>query len=236
MILKSRLFERVKPTKEAKSIYIFCEGVKREKDYFEYFKQIDSRINIEVYPLHASEDNSPKGLLNIAQSCIISSKENENPKYEMINELDEVWIVIDIDKDKDESRKPQIEQINDFCHQFKDWFVATSNPCFEVWLYYHKFENKPEISNDEICTKWKEFVNNLFAGGFDSRRHPSLIKKAIDNSKSNFTSTDLIPDYACTDVYKLAESIYSLVKNKISKALLIFKNDEYNKNTHNKQK
>jgi hypothetical protein len=51
MILTNRLFERVPPSREAKSIYIFCEGAKREYDYFEYFKQLDSRINIEVYKL-----------------------------------------------------------------------------------------------------------------------------------------------------------------------------------------
>ena len=37
MILTNRLFERQEPSKEAKSIYIFCEGVKREYQYFEYF-------------------------------------------------------------------------------------------------------------------------------------------------------------------------------------------------------
>lgn len=95
---------------EAKSIYIFCEGARREFDYFEYFKELDSRINVEVYKLDPSEDNSPLGLLEIAEKCIILSAENPNPKYNFI-EGDEVWIVLDIDKDKDGSREPQIEHI-----------------------------------------------------------------------------------------------------------------------------
>lgn len=48
MILTNRLFERVAPNREAKSIYIFSEGAKREVQYFNYFKGLDSRINIEV--------------------------------------------------------------------------------------------------------------------------------------------------------------------------------------------
>ncbi len=41
------------------------------------------------------------GLLNIAKRCIIKSDENPNPKYNFIDG-DEVWIVLDIDKDKNE--------------------------------------------------------------------------------------------------------------------------------------
>ncbi len=40
MILTNRLFEREQPSREARSIYIFCEGARREYQYFEYFKEI----------------------------------------------------------------------------------------------------------------------------------------------------------------------------------------------------
>ena len=70
MSITNRLFERQPPSREAKSIYIFCEGVKREYQYFKYFVEMDSRINIEPYRLHPHEDNSPLGLLNIGKSCI----------------------------------------------------------------------------------------------------------------------------------------------------------------------
>ncbi|MDM8529168.1 RloB domain-containing protein [Anaerolineales bacterium HSG24] len=103
MILRSRLFEREPPSREAKSIYIFCEGVKREYQYFQYFKEIDSRINVEIYKLHPHEDNSPLGLLSIAEKCIILSDDNPKPKYEFL-ENDEVWIVLDTDKDEKDSR------------------------------------------------------------------------------------------------------------------------------------
>lgn len=105
MLLTNRLFERQPPSREAKSIYIFCEGAKREYQYFKYFIEMDSRINVEVYKLHPHENNSPIGLFNIAKSCILSSEENKSPKYNF-QENDEVWIIIDVDKDKEDSRKP----------------------------------------------------------------------------------------------------------------------------------
>lgn len=67
MILPRRSFERVPPGREARSVYIFGEGSRREFDYFNYFKELDSRIKIEVYKLHPHEDNSPLGLLKIAE-------------------------------------------------------------------------------------------------------------------------------------------------------------------------
>ena len=59
MILTNRLFERQAPSREAKSLYIFCEGAKREYQYFEYFREIDSRIKVEVNKLNSDDNNSP---------------------------------------------------------------------------------------------------------------------------------------------------------------------------------
>lgn len=218
MILTNRLFERVAPSREAKSIYIFYEGAKREFDYFEYFKELDSRINIEVYKLHPHEDNSPQGLLRIAENCIIKSDENPNPKYNFI-EGDEVWIVLDIDLDKDESRKPQIENIKTKCKKRGNWFIVLSNPCFEVWLYYHSFSEKPKLKYSEKCVTWKQHVNNSFKGGFDSRRHPIFIEVASVNAKNNFVLLDSKPDLGCTEMYNLANSIVPLLKEKLEKIL-----------------
>jgi hypothetical protein len=218
MILTNRLFERVPPSRDARSIYIFCEGAKRERHYFRYFKELDSRINIEVYELHPHEDNSPLGLLEIAKKCIIKSKDNPNPKYSFL-ENDEVWIVLDTDKDKTESRQPQIETVKQECAKRDAWFIAQSNPCFEVWLYYHTLTENPNFEGSGTCTKWKQLVNNLINGGFDSSRHPIFIKNAITAAEKNFHSITGNPGIGSTEVYNLANSIYPLVESKINKVL-----------------
>ena len=143
MILTNRLFTRRPATRDAKSVYIFCEGVKREYQYFDYFKEIDSRINIEVYKLTPEENNSPLGLYQIACNCIVRNNENPNPKYEFLED-DEVWFVLDTDHDKLDTRKPQIEKLRTDCEKRNRWNVAQSNPCFEVWLFNHLFDENLE--------------------------------------------------------------------------------------------
>ncbi|MCD4732086.1 MAG: RloB family protein [Bacteroidales bacterium] len=217
MILTNRLFTRRPPSREAKSIYIFCEGVKREYQYFLFFKEIDSRINIEIYPLKPNEDNSPQGLYKIACDCILKTKQNPNPKYELING-DEVWIVLDTDVDESESRKPQINKLRENCKQI-NWNVVQSNPCFEVWLYYHFFKEKPLFDGDALCKGWKPLLDEK--GGFDSRKHPILIQTATENSESNFIENEGLPAKGTTELFRLSKSILPIVKEKINNVLTI---------------
>ena len=164
MILTNRLFTRKPASREAKSIYIFCEGVKREVHYFQYFKEIDSRINIEIYPLTPNEDNSPLGLYNIAFDCLVKTDVNPNPKYEFIDN-DEAWIILDSDPDKLKTRKPQIQSIREKCDTY-GWKIAQSSPCFEVWLHNHLFTEFPNAIQDiEKCKSWKTFLSEKIGGG-----------------------------------------------------------------------
>ncbi len=218
MILRNRRYTPQPPDRDAKSIYIFCEGVKREKQYFNYFKEIDSRINIVVYDLKETEDNSPFGLYDIAVASI-QTETNPNGRYELI-EGDEVWIVLDTDKDKMNSRKPQIEKIKSDCYQ-KRWSLSQSNPCFEVWLFYHFYSQKPEFNEIDTCYQWKQYLQKE-KGGFDSKKHSILIQSAILNAQNSFSqSIEGFPDIATTEVYKLAQAILSVgnIKQKIDAEL-----------------
>lgn len=215
MILTNRLFERNLPNRNAKSIYIFCEGLRREYDYFKYFKEKDSRINIEVHKISSDDDNSPRGLLEIAINSIYPSEKNEaKPKYNIF-EGDEVWIVIDTDPDRDNSRLQQIMEVKSECNKKQNWFVAESNPCFEVWLYYHQNNELPSNQIPDTCNNWKTLVNKLIAGGFDSRKHPIFIEEATNNSKSAHEKNNNILDSGQTEVYNLGISIMSILEEKI---------------------
>lgn len=211
MILRNRAFEREPPSRYAKSIYIFCEGAKREYDYFKYFEEIDSRIKVEVYRLNPSDDNSPKGLYRLAEEAFAGP----DPKF-YIQEGDEVWIVLDTDPDKLNSREEQIKEVKANCSEKKGWFFAESNPCFEVWLLYHQNDKIEEFPSDSTCKSWKAKVNESYKGGFDSRKHPLLIEEAIKNTENNF-KVDACerPLKGSSEVYRLAKSIFAVLKNKI---------------------
>jgi hypothetical protein len=204
-------------------LYVFCEGV-REYEYFSFFDKLSEKIKLVVYPLDSeAEDNTPTGLYNIACSCLKPSSENPNPLYELSDDVDEVWIIFDKDTDKLSSREPQIISVKENCEKENSqlarevWKVAESNPCFEVWLYYHFEVEKPNFEGIEISVCWKSFVNTISKSGFDPRKHPQWIRKAIDNSSLNYSEANERPEIASTQVFRLGESIYSLVKRRLSK-------------------
>jgi len=206
IMLRSRklLYTREEPTKDAKLIIIYCEGKKREKQYFNYFSEISSKIRLEVEAPSQHDNTSPNGLYKKAVGHIIDTS---NPKYE---KDDEVWFVIDTDE-----WGRQIEELRANCLIQENWSVAQSNPCFEVWLFYHLF---PFESFDKMKTPkgWKQYLNGKLVGGFDSKKHSILIKTAIENAKSKFDET---MDIGSTEIFKLAESFYPFVEDKIEEAL-----------------
>ncbi|PZF71500.1 RloB family protein [Taibaiella soli] len=218
LLRKNRSFERTEPSKDAKKIYIFCEGTKREFHYFNYFKEIDSRINIVVHELDDQEDNSPLGLYAKACASIIATEENPTPKYECI-EGDEVWIVLDTDLDKVDSRAAKIEEVKKKCNE-QNWDVVESNPCFEVWLYYHFASERPQnIGDDHLaCITWKGIVNREIPGGFNSRKHPLNIETAVENSSKNYEDSNGRPSVGTTQVFRLSQSFLPLLKEKLDKA------------------
>ncbi len=215
MILKNRLFQRQEPSRDAKSFYIFCEGRSREFEYFEYFRNLDSRINVVPVRTEESADNSPTGLFNLAVLKLVQSRGNPNPAFELLED-DEVWFAIDTDKWEE-----KIDVLRELCEEKVKWQVAQSNPCFEVWLYYHFSKEKPSFDQMEESAKWKSFVNRTtFKGGFDSRKHPIYVNTAIENAKQNYQEQENgWPDLAGTQVFRCAEHFYPLIQRKIEEGL-----------------
>lgn len=215
LLSRNRLFERKPPSKEARIIYVFCEGADRELKYFQYFQEMDSRIHLEIYKLDPHEDNSPLGLLQIAKTALVASSENPTPKFNL-QEQDEVWIVLDSDPDRDGSRKPQIAAVRSEVERRDRWFVAESNPCFEVWLYFHFKELFEEFEGQEECKSWKSLVNTMLSGGFDPRKNPLFIEDAKRRAEANFEQEmDGRPKVGSTEVFRLAASILHLLGGQI---------------------
>ncbi len=183
LLSRNRAFTR-EPSRigQAKSFYIFCEGVKRERH------------------------------------CMLGTKK-EAPKYEY-QKNDEVWLIFDTDPDKLDSREPQIAAIREFCKKVKgqQWFAAESNPCFEVWLYYHKQAQLIDFENQDQCKAWKAQLAQLM-GGFDSKKHPIFIKTAAQNAAANFQKKENQITIGSTEVYELANRLLFILKSKIDLAL-----------------
>jgi hypothetical protein len=213
--MRVRNFERQSPSRDAKSIFIFCEGVNREYDYFHFFTEVDSRVNVEIYPLQSDEDNSPLGLFEIAEKSLVISEGNPQPKYSLEKD-DEVWIVLDTDTFKNPHRHGELETLYEKCKYYK-WNVAESNPCFEVWLYYHFNKEKPSFSNDESSKAWKSFLNDSIRGGFNPNKHPIHIADAVQNAEAIYSCIGQRPEKCCTSAFLLGKTINSLLRERLIK-------------------
>lgn len=180
--------KEVETYKDATVINIFCEGDKRERDYFSFFK-FSPKLKIKVIKPNCA--SSPEKLKYKCEEII---KNDKNSKF------DEIWFVFD----KDSWTIKSIKSLKKYCSKNSHINMVVSNPCFEVWLYYHFYKTKPIESIDN----WKNFLHKKIKGGFDSNIHPLLIKNAKIFAKKNFSGTQEFPEEASTSLYKLGEKIY----------------------------
>lgn len=206
-LLSKREYLKKEPFRDAKIYIIICEGEKREPDYFKFFDGLTSQIKMVIVPSSGGR-SAPKHLLEnarIHQDIII----NDGGDYEL-------WFVLDLDRWQD-----HLHTIHNECRRISEWNLSISNPCFEVWLYYHFTSQKPHAINLEMCSTWRQIIPTVVEGGFNSNHHPTLIMEAINNSRQDYSETGYLPNTGSTQVYRIAEKILRLTE----KIILRYKND-----------
>ncbi len=172
MLNRSKIYHKVEAEKDVKKIYIFCEG-DREVNYFTYFKGFSS--NIDIIPIPNDNGKSDPKKLNENAILKLFGSNEEKPKLNFRVEFnDEVWFVIDTDRWNKDNK---IESLRKSCLQQTNWKVCQSNPCFELWLYYHFHQSKPSKIEIERFSSFKSFVDSKILGGFDSTIHPIFFKR-----------------------------------------------------------
>lgn len=152
---------------------------------------------MEVYvPDEEYPNNTPKGLLNRAK------------KYKKDNELtknDQVWLLFD----SDENEHEEVRKVRQSAESFRI-SIAQSNPCIEVWIWYHYKEAVPE--NAPITqVGWKSFVDKNVPGGVDYNNCPDRVNTAIRRAETNFRADkDDLPELFSTECYLLMREIIAL--------------------------
>ena len=210
---RNKVYEKSEIAKDAKKIYIFCEG-DTEKKYFNYFKGFSSNIDIIPIP----NDNGKSDPTKLKENAVLLFFGNKtiSPIYKLSEEdKDEVWFAIDTDRWNEGNK---IQKLKDFCADKNKWTVVQSNPCFELWQYYHFYTEKPFAENISKYSSFKEFVNNQIKGGFDSRSMPIELESAIKNSLKNFEIENEQPKLYSTEVHVLGQVIHAFVGNQLEKA------------------
>ncbi|MBU0487433.1 MAG: RloB family protein [Bacteroidetes bacterium] len=221
---RNKVYEKLHVQKDAKKVYIFCEGEDTEIKYFRYFQGFSS--NIDIIPIPNSDGQSDPQKLKENAELLFFGNATTLPKYCLIDEYkDEVWFVIDTDRWNTGNK---IQILKDFCKsknkQTNQWFTVQSNPCFELWLYYHFKEVKPNEEDVNRFSSFKEFVNNQIKGGFDKRSMPVELESAIRNSLKNFETENEQPKLYSTEVHHLGQVIIPFVKHQLDIAKEMWRN------------
>jgi hypothetical protein len=217
---RNKIYEKVEPFKDAKKIYIFCEGKVTEIGYFSYFQGFVS--NIDIIPIPSDNGKTDPEKLKENADLFFHGNNTMKPQGTIsIEQKDEIWFVIDTDRWNERNK---IEILKSYCESnnktYNGWFVAQSNPCFEIWLFYHFHNKKPDEAETAAFHSFKEFVHNKIPGGFDNRKLPVKIQQAIINSKANFDIENKQPKLYSTEVHSLAELIFSFTQEQINKCVV----------------
>lgn len=212
-LLRPRRYERLEPSRDSRKVYIYCEGNVREYDYFKFFCGLSSNVNI--IPIKSKNGKTDPVKLMEASKEDFCIKCDGAQKYDLdVSQHDNVWFVIDTDQ-----WGSKISELRDFCKAQNDglgedaWFVSQSNPSFEIWLYYHFFDNKPQKAAVDKYSSMKEFVDAQIPGGFDSRKHPAKVEAAILNASAVYEEENNAPALYCTETFKLGKVILPFVKD-----------------------
>lgn len=115
---------------------------------------------------------------------------------EGLSSEDDLWFVMDIDRWETD----QLREIATYCEEHPNWHIVLSNPCFEVWLYFHK-RNSIEGPN-RSCSQLKHEISTHTVGGYNPLEYLSDLQAAITNSKANDTDPDyFLPNLNESKVY-----------------------------------
>lgn len=223
MIPRKRTYEKENPYKDAQKIYIICEGEDREKNYFEFFNGLSSNLELIVIPPEKSQSD-PEKLMELSKRLFLSDE-----KQYVLDEMGEdlVYFVIDTDKWNIQGKT---QKLVEFCQvqnrncNYNLFNIVQSNPCFEIWLYYHIYEDKPDIEEEQKYPSMKDFVDKKISGGFNTNIHSIYIEDAICHSQRNYSQDkNGYPSLFCTMMHILAERIVYYSGEKLKRKLRTLK-------------
>ncbi|APY12345.1 hypothetical protein BWZ22_14430 [Seonamhaeicola sp. S2-3] len=196
----NRSYKKGEPFRDARKFIIICEG-ERESEYFSYFDKQSQKLIIEtIAPVGENQgESAPNHLKDRASEYIDENGWDE--KYE-----DQLWFVLDVDR----WDRTSIDSLFQLTQQTSNWYIAISNQCFEVWLFYHKSDIKV---NPNSSAQMKQLLNTQVKGGYKLEDYAPNIGTATVNAKNiDQNEAGYFPDIGVTKVYKLGEEIVGLLK------------------------
>lgn len=136
----------------------------------------DRALHIEVLD-RTGEDSSP---LHVLLSL------DEFKRTYNLNNYDELWLVID----RDTWTARELTDVTSQCHQ-KLYFIAMSNPCFELWLLLHITSLDDYSESDK-----KNLIHNRSPHSKKRPLERELTRLLGSYNKSNIDTSKFLPSIA----------------------------------------
>lgn len=189
----NRGYKKGEPYRDARMIVIACEGM-REKAYFQMLIGQSQRLNVEMLAPEGAEE----GFSHPSQ--VIARAELFIEEYGLKGEDDSVWLIMDVDRWKEHL----LYEIIKTCENREKWNITISNPCFEVWLYFHLDIN--ERLETTICKEIKNLLHEKVIGGYKVEVFTKKAFEAAQKAKDfdNYI-TDNFPKVGISKIYNLVK-------------------------------
>jgi hypothetical protein len=210
-----RNFKRPESKRSAKLIVIATEGRKTERIYFEALAENFDSTKVHVEVIEKLNDNSSPDVV-LEQLNSFADEFN-------LDENDELWMVIDRDYQSWEIE--MIKSVAQICHQKRGYYLAVSNPAFELWLLLHLIDcseltqqEKDDLFRNAKVTRNKTYSKKMLSdllGGFNEAKYDAdnfvpKVEEAIKNAITlDVNPRTRWPNYLATRVYKLVQNIIS---------------------------
>ena len=173
---------------------IATDGKETERLYFKAIKDKNSEVIIKILKGQVGK-NAPK---------VVYGRAKKYAKKNRIRKSDEVWLIID----KNSLSDAQLNQLSSICCE-SDYFLAVSNPCFELWLVLHFEKPKSErVDNATKCRhRLKKYLPNYTKNHVETEKLLPHTPKAINNAKQYANENETWPTNTGTHIYKLVEKL-----------------------------
>ena len=212
---RNEIFRESNSRQKEKIIVLAFEGNIAEEEYFEELKIIDD-FNEDLIYLHLLK--RPRNDTNSAPNHVFNKLKREAKEEYNFDKKDELWMIIDTDRWKN------IPSIISLCKAQGNMFVAVSNPCFEVWLLLHVYQEIASITEEDkinllenrrISTTKRyidKFLGDSLKDGYNKRnprvkRFIENVRQAIVEAKSIHINEEDFPSKLGTDVFKVVEKL-----------------------------
>ncbi len=198
------------PVRDYRLFAIACEGEKTEPQYFELFSHMSRKIKVDIIDYdHSDNSDDPAIKYRSAPKWVLEKAVKYIDAAGLIDE-DSLWFVLDVDR----WDREQLRYIAQLCEDKPNWHIVLSNPCFEVWLYFHKKANIA-VSPSDTCRDFKHEISTFEKGGYHPLKFISAFEKAIINAEAADNHKDhYLPEFKETKVYLLGKALLEKISSK----------------------